>query len=318
MRLPLPAFAALSLTLLPAAMPAVAAPKTNPLFAPSARRQAEDLLSAANEGNTSLVRALLDAGVSANRAAPSGPRPLLFACMMNHPATVKLLLERGADPNSGDTRGVVSRQYVPLVMTTSLSTCILAGAKVPAAPKGHEIAALNTWIKGYEVIVRLLLDHGADVNAQMAGGMTAVGNAADSGNVDTVRLLLDRGARLDLLTHQTDIFSGKPLDATNGYFALAGATTVGQSSAEIVKLLLAHGAKPNAQSTNDLTPLGRASKNGDAETVRLLLAAGADVNAVDASGDMALRLARQGHHAAVVALLLGAGAKDRLESAPLK
>ena len=315
MRLPLPAFAALSLTLLPAAMPAVAAPKTNPLFAPSARRQAEDLLSAANEGNTSRVRALLDAGVSANRAAPSGPRPLLFACMMNHPATVKLLLERGADPNAGDTRGVVSHQYVPLVMTTSLSTCILAGAKVPAESKGYGIVA---WSKGYEVIVRLLLDHGADVNAQMAGGMTAVGNAAASGELDTVRLLLERGARLDLPVHEASyLFPGKTLDATNGYLALAR-PTFGRYTPEMVKLLLTHGASPNAKITDDMTPLGRASEIGDAEPVRLLLAAGADVNAVDASGDTALRLARQGHHAAVVALLLGAGAKDRLESAPLK
>ena len=316
MRLLTPACAALSLMLLSAAVPAIAAPQPTPASVPDRNRQVYALFNAAKEGDTGRVRALLDAGVSANRAAPSGPRPLLFACMMNHPATVKLLLERGADPNAGDTRGLVSHQYVPLVMTTSLFTCILAGAKVPAESKGYGIVA---WSKGYEVIVRLLLDHGADINAQMAGGLTASGNAAASGELDTVRLLLKRGARLDLPVREADPLStGKPLDATNGYLALARATWGGRYSPEMVKLLLTHGASPNAKITDDMTPLGRASEIGDAEPVRLLLAAGAEVNAVDASGDTALGLARQGHHAAVVSLLLGAGAKDRPESAPLK
>lgn len=241
MRLLTPACAALSLMLLTAALPTTAAPKIIPPFVPNGNRQADALFNAANEGDTSRVRALLDAGVSANRVAPNGYRPLLVACMMNHPATVKLLLERGADPNAGVTPDAPSRQCVPLIMTTSLITCILAGAKVPTEPagyEGHEIefskshpdwlrqrsAQIAAWSKGYEVIVRLLLDHGADVNAQ-AGGMTAIGNAAVSGELNTVRLLLDRGARLDLPVHEADLLSpGKPLDATNGYLALAWAT----------------------------------------------------------------------------------------------
>lgn len=51
-----------------------------------------------------------------------------------------------------------------------------------------------------ENIVRLLLDHGANVNAQNVYGETALMNAALCGRENTVRLLLDRGADVNIRT----------------------------------------------------------------------------------------------------------------------
>jgi ankyrin repeat protein len=49
-------------------------------------------------------------------------------------------------------------------------------------------------------LARLLLDAGADVNRQGGGGFTALHSAAQSGNADFVRLLLEHGADPNVLT----------------------------------------------------------------------------------------------------------------------
>ena len=291
------------------------------------RKEVLALFDAAEKGDTARVQALLAHGGSAKVQAPSGLTPLIIASMMNHPSVVKLLLDRGADVNAAFAPGARISGSTALIMATSTFVCIMAGAKLPASPKGyegHEIEFMKAhpdqmehwekqtaaWSKGYGVIARMLLDHGADVNAQSKTGDTAIGNAAACGELDTVRLLLEKGARLNLPTHEVDLLNGKPLDGTNGYMALAGATSAGQHNPEIIKLLLAHGAKPNARSTNDLTPLGRAAESGDAEVVQMLLDAGAGVNAYDPFGRTALMLAQGNKHAEVAALLRKAGAKD--------
>ena len=48
-------------------------------------------------------------------------------------------------------------------------------------------------MKGYEMIVRELLDRGADVNKADEGGWTPLHEASYKGNVEVARLLLDRG-----------------------------------------------------------------------------------------------------------------------------
>lgn len=47
---------------------------------------------------------------------------------------------------------------------------------------------------GSLAMARLLLDRGADVNGRGEGGFTALHSAAQSGNAELTRLLLDRGA----------------------------------------------------------------------------------------------------------------------------
>lgn len=302
----------------PSSMPASPKPPSKQVLA---------LFDAAERGATPKVKALLDKGVSAKVQAPNGLTPLILASMMNHPDTVKLLLDRGADVNAALRPGGYIGGSTPLIMAASGFTNILAGAKTPPAPpgyEGHEIefmkkhpglvkkweAQTDTWSKGYGVIVGMLTARGADVNAQTTGGMTAIAAAATSGDLETVKLLLDKGARLDLPTYNRAYRSGKPLESTSGYEALTGATSMDQHSPELIKLLLAHGAKPNAVSSNDLTPLGRAAQGGDAQVVQLLLDAGADVNSYDGFGRTALMLAQRNKHADVVALLDKAGAKS--------
>jgi ankyrin repeat protein len=53
---------------------------------------------------------------------------------------------------------------------------------------------------GHTGTARLLIRHGADVNAREANGITALMMAADGGNLDLVQALLARGAQVDATT----------------------------------------------------------------------------------------------------------------------
>jgi hypothetical protein len=86
-------------------------------------------------------------------------------------------------------------------------------------------------------LMDLLLQHGADVNAQVTGtktysmriarapsaneGMTALHTAAQAGRVDLVRYLLDKGANTELV----DSNGRKPIDLVGGGGGKAAAAT---------------------------------------------------------------------------------------------
>ena len=114
-------------------------------------------------------------------------------------------------------------------------------------------------------IVRILLEHGANVNHKDQNGYGAI-NEADS--LEVFELLLDAGADID------DISGG-------GDWPLKCACEDGDS--ELVNFLLKRGASVDLTSTGE-TALHAAVRAASLECVRILLEAGADVNAEDVDG----------------------------------
>ena len=113
--------------------------------------------------------------------------------------------------------------------------------------------------------LRLLIDRGADVNAQIAFGAPALmWSVSDPAKV---RLLLDHGAPVNTV-------------ARSGRTALIVAAFT-NPSADVVKLLLARGAKVGVMDARHVTPLNAATFGNDTATIRLLLGAGADINTPD-------------------------------------
>ncbi len=106
--------------------------------------------------------------------------------------------------------------------------------------------------------------------------------------------------------------------AREGRTALHEAACNVYATHEIIKLLLASGADPNARDSSGETALHIMLKNGDAgalpghiNSLKGLLAAGADPNARDASGETPLHRVRNGYD---VELLVAAGADPNLTS----
>jgi len=128
-----------------------------------------DAFEAAALGDDARLRAALDAEPAAvTRFSGDGWTPLHLASFFGHAEGVRLLLERGADPNAFSINGM-------------RNTPLHAGLAGPLGVDG----------------ARLLLQAGADVRARQHGGYVPMHSAANRGEVELVELLLDRGADPD-------------------------------------------------------------------------------------------------------------------------
>ena len=90
-------------------------------------------------------------------------------------------------------------------------------------------------MNGNEAIVKLLLEKGAEVNAEGDSGLrNALSSASFNGNEVIVKLLLEKGAEVS---------------AEGGYYgnALQAASFYGNDHETIVKLQLENGAEVNAK-----------------------------------------------------------------------
>jgi ankyrin repeat protein len=141
----------------------------------------------------------------------------------------------------------------------------------------------------------------AEMDLRQAPNVAAFMRACATGDVETLRELLQR-------------------DPSLARERLAGGTTALHGAVrhrDAVRLLLEHGADPNARDVGDnATALHFAAANGMLNTVRLLLDAGADVHGTGDvhNGDVIGWAAREGNEA-VINLLVERGARHHIFSA---
>ena len=123
--------------------------------------------------------------------------------------------------------------------------------------------------KGHVDVLRLLLEHGADVDSQTVHKQTPLHWAAWAAEVDVGQYLLDCGADINAQNkfHETPLY----LAARDGRVGFT-------------RMLLERGARIDVPHGQGKTPLHYAVEWGRIQTARLLLEHGADVNARDKSG----------------------------------
>ena len=123
----------------------------------------------ARSGHLEKVVAALDAGVPVDHVDSVDQTALVAAAGKNHLDVVRVLLERGADPNRPDPAG-----WTPLIHATYFGSSL--------------------------ELISLLIEKGANLNAQNDRGVTALYLAAAGGHEAYVKHLLSLGANASLAT----------------------------------------------------------------------------------------------------------------------
>lgn len=141
----------------------------------------------------------------------TGQTAFIRAAVAGDLATMRLLLEHGADPDMATDSGVTALQ----------------------SAAGMNWAIGQTYSEGPEALleaVRLCIELGGDVNAVNSYGLTAAHAAANRGSNDILELLHEHGARLDV----ADEHGRTPMDFAEGVFL---ATHAAQPKPDTIALL---------------------------------------------------------------------------------
>lgn len=288
-----------------------------------------DLGMAAATGDLARVRELLDQDPSlVNRVSDYGSyylgcgAPIKNAAARGHLEIVRLLLERGADPNLPE-EGI--------------------------APRGHALysAAAN----GHFEIAKLLLEHGAHPNVEVESSADTLSRVISNEDPKMLELLCSHGAAraVHLLAYDNDLQTAAAVFAANPALArdpdaLANAAgeghegfvrlmlryhpdlprsitfpgwSVGARTRELNELLFQHGMNPSAPDWLGVTPLHQFARKGDREKAALFLDHGADLHARDEDlCSTPLGWAAKFGQMPMVELLLQRGAKPNLPDDP--
>jgi ankyrin repeat protein len=257
------------------------------------------LMTAARTGNPEIVRLLIEHGANVNaKGAPYGETALVWAAEENHSEAEQVLIAHGADVNVRTNALERAKDRFGL---EGVLTILPHGSWTPlmyAARQGSLDAA------------RTLVDAGANLNLTDPDSTTALMIAIINGHFDTAAMLTEKGADPNITdTSGTGaLYAAVDVDTLGEVFGRPERPSTDKLSAvDLMKVLLAHGADPNAKlKTPSLqrahtpgeptlntgtTPLMRAAKNGDSAAIRLLLEHGADPNAHQKNGSTALMLA---------------------------
>jgi ankyrin repeat protein len=250
------------------------------------------LMYAARQGASDAARTLAETGADLNLKDPDGTSALVLAIINAHYDLAAMLVEKGADPNVADTSGMAAL-YAAVDMSTldetpgrpapkptgvmsslDLVKALLARGANPNAPLSAPLIErvhnngdgslgegatplMRAAKKGDLAVMRALLDHGADVNAAMKNGGTALmfvsgrgglgrfgvydlKRATDAELIDGARLCVQHGARINAV------------DA-NGQTALHSAAV--QRSDGFIEFLIDRGARPDLKDKQGRLPL---------------------------------------------------------------
>jgi ankyrin repeat protein len=250
------------------------------LFAAATTTRAErpaitpDYSEALRSGDLRRLRQALDQGSDANAVDQAGNTPLMLAAVYGDVDCMRLLIERGASVNAANAAGAT-----PLMRASfdydKLRLLVTHGADVNArSALGNTPLILAARPANSHKAVELLLSRGADARTTNAFGATALMSAAAGGDDASVRLLLEHGADVNAqpgMTHADFILGG-------GRSALMWAAFRGNS--RMLKTLLDAGANVNGEGFFG-TPLEQAAWSDQTKAARMLIARGAEVNQKD-------------------------------------
>jgi len=210
-----------------------------------------------------VVRLLLDKGADPNVPNDFGTTALHFAvCGHGDTSTAEMLLSAGADINALDGEGASSLYLACERGKTEFVRLLLIHGANPNIAKGrYRCYPLHAACTGLHYdVVKLLLEHNADVDARNENGETALHYIVSLYHTDMgkssalVQLLLDAGADINAVNDDGEsVVCFATINAIEGDFSQSTEERMNRQSA--VRLLLQHGANVNVRMPDGRSPL---------------------------------------------------------------
>lgn len=307
-----------------------------------------DFFIAVDDGNLPMLRRMIEDGANVNAKDRVGITALMYAAFDKRKDVVDLLIEKGANVNATGVDNVTALMA---------ATDSIAGMKrnffgwpVNLSEIGSANAEKNMKLKhsvGRE-IVKTLLSHGADVNAERTDGTTALMGAypeaidllvANGANLEAknrdgetalliatkgvdkeaVNLLLEKKANIRIRNNLGEtllMVAFKSSTPCNFGCFERGASQQQRNLPGIIEKFLANGLDVNATSNSGKTALfyfveshHRSDHIVDNRILKMLLENGANVNAKDNNGETALMMATRKGNKAMMETLQKSGAR---------
>ncbi len=293
-----------------------------------------DLHKKVKEGDITAVRNMLDAGCAVDVKKGWEGTSLHIAALYYRAEIAQILIDAGANVDIQDSGGYAPLHWASYGSRVSISTrqqredtvrVLLdanANVKLRTAIRGetplHMAARTSVsdetselWHDAFGVVIRMLIDAGADVDAKDNNGSTPLHKVSDSNRpVDAVRALIKAGANVNAKNKR----GTTPLHkVSNPNRPIDDVRALVKAGAVLVKA----GADVNAKDINGQTPLHSAAGAGvvlvgggnvlnvllrSVDAIPALVELGADVNAKDNSGNTPLH----------IALMFGGGGADAI------
>ena len=278
---------------------------------PRPRQAFSPLIAAARNGDIETAKVLLAAGAHVDDNGSDGAHPLAYAVIAGQSAFAHFLLGQGADPN-GAVDGVTALHAA----AGSVGTWLKAWNRKHG---GVRARAGRLKLSERLPLVNALLARGADPNARMTASAVAHQGFVRNGAYDT------------FATGTGDVAGATPLwvaafamNPGPGSASFRGRRPQPSSNGEVLRSLLAAGARPGIKTKDGTTALMAAAGCGRAahltnvpraprlstaeEAVDILIEAGMDVNATNEGDFTTLHCAAFSGLNEVVRQLLGHGA----------
>jgi len=241
--------------------------------------------------------AVAGAGDPTSARGPDDSTPLHWAVYRGDVATVKQLLDAGADVRATTAYGVTPMALAAETGNAGTIRLLLAaGADVESPNAEGQTALMSVARTGNVEAAKLLIQRGANVDAtERFGGQTALMWAAARRHPEMVALLAAKGADVDARAVVRDFQRHITVEQRYKNTHTGGLTpllyAVRENCKGCVEALLARRVDIALPDPDGIAPLTLAMMNGNWDIAKRLIDAGADVNQWDIYGQSPLHVA---------------------------